>query len=1112
MDTELRAWLDRLGLSQYAKTFEEHDIDLDVLPDLTDQELSEIGVSLGHRKRILKSVAAIWPEPSSPQAGPGKPSIEDRAERRQLTVMFCDLVGSTMLSVRYDPEDLRQIIMGFQKCCEEVVARLGGNVARYMGDGLLVYFGYPKADEYDAERAVRAGREVIDAVGKLAFDEDLVLQTRVGIATGDVIVGDLLSGGLTQERQVVGETPNLAARLQSLAEPDSVVIGDTTKKLAGGLFEYEDLGRHELKGFDKPVSAWRVTRELDIPDRYEARRAAPQALVGRGDEVDTLERQFEQACAGHGGTVLLRGQAGIGKSRVLHALRDRIAGTPHETLAYFCSAHRQNSALFPVIRQIERAAGINSEDSGEDKLRKLEASLEVAAQDIPGIVPLYAALLSIPTDGRYPPLTLSPRLQKQKLFECLHAQLSLLAERGPVLIVFEDLHWVDPTTLELIETMIRQVSDLPVMLLMTARSDVEMSLDEEGVRSLTVGRMGDEQGAALVSQTAGGKAVADEVVARILAKADGIPLFIEELTKTLLDSEQLNETDEGYKFAGPALDVEIPATLKDSLMARLDRLAEAKSVAQIGAAIGRDFPYALLAEVVHQDAAHLAGSLEQLQASGLLTKSGEGAEAFYQFHHALIRDAAYSSLLRDQRRSIHLDIAAKIESLFPTYAETQPDVLAHHYTQGEDFPQAIDWWHRAGSHAQQRAATVEAIQHFTTGLELIDKLKDEALRDRQEMKLRVSLGPSLEARLGYSSTEVEENYRLAYALATKLEAGSQTVPVLLGLFVFRLVRGELSTALELAEQCLEASEASGEHDLLMESLAALGFVQCYVGDLEAAAETLSRCASVHEQHGEQAFRAITAQHPVVSALALLPIIHWLAGYPDRSLDRLHDAFALARRTPHPINLAIVHAHAAQLYQMRREPAKALEHGQLGVQISEKHGLDTWHLANAFHVGIALNCSGHEDQGVPTVAQCLAAWAAVGAALNKSYYLAGQAIGEAASGNEEAALALVDQALESVRDNGEHYFEAHIRNVRGEIYRDGGALEQAESDFSAAIETARRYRCRMIELRAMCNLERLYLEKGQGKDVSADLKALYDSFSEGFATRDFQDVDELLSRD
>jgi class 3 adenylate cyclase len=644
-------------------------------------------LSSGTAAKILDAIVALRADtaaktPSADGAtassAPSVPSTDIAAERRQVTVMFSDSVGSTALSARMDPEDLREVISAYQKSVAETVQRFGGFVAKYMGDGVLIYFGYPQAHEHDAERAVRAGLELVAAVG--ALKTYAPLQTRVGIATGLVVVGDLIGSGASQEQAIVGETPNLAARLQGIADPNSVVVAESTRKLVGNLFELEDLGAQNLKGVDGPIRAWAALHSSSVESRFEALHASGVTeLVGREEELELLLRRWSKAKSGEGQVVLLSGEPGIGKSRLTAALMERLANESHARLRYFCSPQHTDSALYPIISQMERAAGFAHDDTAQAKLDKLDALLTegfTSRQD----AALLAEMLSLPNDGRYATLDLAPQQQRQKTLEALTAQLEALARSNPVLMIFEDAHWTDPTSLEGLGRTVDRLRTVGVLLIVTYRPEFEPPwIGRPYVTSLTLNRLGDREIVAMIDRVTGNKALPESTRQDIIERTDGIPLFVEEMTKAVLEAESENEARKTVA-AVPSSALAVPASLHASLMARLDRLGPAKEVAQIGAAIGREFSHPLLAAVVSKPEEELRSSLDRLVEAGLLFRQGVAPHATYLFKHALVQDASYGTLLRDPRRALHTRIAESLESQFPDVAENQPELLARHCT------------------------------------------------------------------------------------------------------------------------------------------------------------------------------------------------------------------------------------------------------------------------------------------------------------------------------------------------------------------------------------------------------------------------------------------------
>jgi class 3 adenylate cyclase len=759
---DIVVWLRSLGLGSYEAAFRDNDIDGTVLPSLTEEHLKQLGVtSLGHRVKLLDAITALHGDASSKApsrdattaSSTQSPHPEDRAERRQVTVMFSDLVGSTALSARMDPEDLREVISAYQKCVAETVQRFGGFVAKYMGDGVLIYFGYPQAHEDDAERAVRSGLELVGAVGQLKTHAPL--QTRVGIATGLVVVGDLIGSGASQEQAIVGETPNLAARLQAVAEPNRVAIAQSTRKLVGNLYELEDLGAQALKGMVGPVRAWAVLRPSQVESRFEAFHGSGLTeLVGREEELEILLRRWSRSKTSQGQVVLVSGEAGIGKSRLTAALLEAIASELHTRLRLFCSPQHTDSALYPTIGQIERAAGFTRDDALQAKLDKLDALLaqsSTSAQD----AALFAEMLSLSNDGRYPALDLTPQQRRQRTLDALASQAAALARQKPLLMIFEDAHWADPTSLELFSRIVDKIPSLPVLLIVTFRPEFDPPwIGRTNVTALTLNRLAVHEISAMIGRVVGNKQLPPSIRQDIIERTDGIPLFVEEMTKAVLEAEDEGAAEQTAATV-PSPASAVPASLHASLMARLDRLGPAKEVAQTGAAIGRQFSHELLAVVVNKPEADLQSALDRLVASGLFFRQGMPPHAAYLFKHALVQDAAYSTLLREARRALHARITQTLENQFTEIAENQPELLARHCTEAGLIEKAVGLWDKAGQQSMTRSALVEADTQFARALDQISTLPATPARRREQIKLQVGRITPLMHIKGYAAPETQ---------------------------------------------------------------------------------------------------------------------------------------------------------------------------------------------------------------------------------------------------------------------------------------------------------------------------------------------------------------------
>ncbi len=847
---DIAAWLRGLGLERYEQRFRDSDIDTDILADLTETDFEELGISLGHRKKLLKAIAALSPQEGSGAAEPAASGskaqqpevlVKSQAERRQLTILFCDLVESTELLAGLDPEDMRGVMHAYQQCCRSVIRRWDGHVPRYTGGRVLVCFGWPRAYEGDAERAVHAGLELVGAVGRLtAYGAPLA--ARVGIATGLVMIGDLIGQGAAREETVVGETPNLAARLQALAAPGSVVISQATRALVGGLFELADLGARHLKGFAEPLAAWRVDGVARAEGRFDAlhgERLTP--LVGREHEVGILLERWDWAKDGEAQTVLVAGEPGIGKSRLIRSLIERLADQPHTRLRYYCSPHHTNSALFPLIDQLERAAGFRPEDTAEARLDKLAAVLAEATENLTEVVPLLAALLSIPAVPRYPPVDLTPEAQKLGTFDALLGQVVGLAQRRPLLMVLEDAHWIDPTSSELFGLIVDRIQHLPVLLLITFRSEfTPPRTGHTHVTSLTLSRLGQRQGAQMVERLTGGKPLPAEMLQQILLKTDGVPLFVEELTKTVLESGLLRDAGDHYELSGPLPPFAIPTTLHGSLMARLDRLAPVKDVAQIGAVIGREFSHELLAAVADRPEDQLQGALDQLVSSELVFRRGSPPAATYSFKHALVQDVAYQSLLKRRRQQLHGRIAAVLEGRFEQKAQREPELLAHHHREAGRLENAIPYATRAGDVAFGRFTFVEARVRYQEAVDMTQALppSEPALRLQLQAMLKLAHIYQLLGEFGHvPANEAYPKAKSAAMKALELDPANAeayyVLAMILGLYDWDWAGSERAyrRALELDPNSVRAHQHYG---ILL--LTPLGRHEQAVSELERALE------------------------------------------------------------------------------------------------------------------------------------------------------------------------------------------------------------------------------------------------------------------------------------
>ena len=1107
---QIADWLEKLGMSEYAQRFAENGIDFSVLAHLTDQDLKDIGVLLGHRRKMLAAITEMTgTAPAAPAPTPAtEPMPHDTAERRQVTVMFSDLVGSTALSARMDPEDLREVISAYQRCVAENVQRFGGFVAKYMGDGVLVYFGYPQAHEDDAERAVRAGLELVTAVGEL--ETRASLQTRVGIATGLVVVGDLIGSGAAQEQTVVGETPNIAARLQSIAEPNTVVIAESTRKLLGNLFDLQDLGAQDLKGIAEPVRAWAALRPSAIESRFEALRAATTPLVGRDEEVALLMRRWEQAKAGDGQIVLISGEPGIGKSRIAETVAERLATEPHIRLRYFCSRHHEDSALHPAISQLERAAGFQREDTAEQRLDKLEALLLKGANDLEEAAPLITDLLSISTGDRYPVLELTPQKRKERTLTALVTQLEGLSRREPVLMVYEDVHWSDPTTRELLDLLIDRVSGLRVLVIITFRLEFNPPwVGRPHVTLLTLSRLPPRQRAEMITRVTGGKALPKEIADQIIDRTDGVPLFIEELTKSVVESGLVTEAGDRYAVTGPAAPLAIPTTLHASLLARLDRLAPTREVAQIAAALGRSFSHALISAVAQISRQKLDDALEQLVHAELIFRRGTPPHAEYTFKHALVQDAAYSTLLRSRRHQLHGHITAILEAHFPEIVQTQPEVLARHSAEAALPDKAVGYCLKAGQQAMARWAMTEAVAQLRRGLEFLSGIPDETLRNERELDLQIMLGQALVATKGYGADEPAQTYARARELCQQLNRPAQLGQVLWGHWVFCHVRAELEQAEEYSGAMRQLGDAQNDPMWKCFASAYSADTCSYLGKFIEARAYSEKALSLWNA-SYRAFVPIAGDPYVVSLISLSQALLWL-GYIDQARLRRNEVLSEARNlSPYTVAFAttatwVVDWAAEGVHSAARVLASADE----ALAISAEQGYPLWMaFANAMR-GWSLAALGQPTEGLRALQDGIDATRATGAGLWRSFFLTLLADAYAIVGQPRAGLKPLAEAAELIGTTQERWAEAETHRLRGRLMQSLGDDAASEDCYRHALDVARRQSAKLWELRAAMCMARLWRDQSKREEARELLAPVYNWFTEGFDTLDLKEAKNLL---
>ncbi len=1123
-------WLRSLGLGKYEEAFRENEIDETVLPGLTAEDLKELGVAaLGHRHKLLDAIAALRADASGKTSSadgatatnPASAHPEDRAERRQVTVMFSDLVGSTALSARMDPEDLRELISAYQKCVADTVQRFGGFVAKYMGDGVLIYFGFPQAHEDDGERAVRAGLELVTAVSNLKTHA--ALQTRVGIATGLVVVGDLIGSGASQEQAIVGETPNLAARLQGVAEPNRVVIAESTRKLVGNLFELEDLGAQDLKGISGPIRAWVAVRPALVESRFDALHSSGLTeLVGREEELELLLRRWSRAKSGQGQVVLLSGEPGIGKSRLTAALLERLAPEPHARLRYFCSLQHTDSALYPIITQMERAAGFVHEDTVQSKLDKLDALLaqSLTAREDAAVL---AEMLSLPNDGRYAAPELDAQRRRQKTLEALTKQLEALSRSNSVLMIFEDVHWLDPTSLEVLGRTIDRLKMLGVLLAVTYRPEFEPPwIGRPYVTALNLNRLGEREIAAMIDRVTGNKAMPEGIRQDIIERADGVPLFVEEMTKAVLEAEGEGATESAVAaVASPSISV--PASLHASLMARLDRLGPAKEVAQIGAAVGRDFSHALLQAVVRKPEGELQSALDRLVTAGLLFREGLPPHSTYLFKHALVQDAAYGTLLREPRRALHARIVDTLENQFTEIAESRPELLARHATEAGQIEKSAYLWGKAGQRSLERSALAEAIVQLTRALGHIAALPGSTALRREQIKLQAALITPLIHVKGHAAPETKaaaERARLlieeAETLGERPEDALLLFSVLYSFWVASYVvfdgdamRTLAAKFLMLAEEQKAAPPRMIGHRLMGTSLMCTGHL----------VEAKPQFDSAIRFYDPAEHRPLAMQFGVDVSVAILSNRSWalwLLGYPDAALADIDQALKDAREIGQAPTLmyALLHVSVSYIYCGSYTAATAVL-DELAALADEKGSL-FWKPHGMAQQGCLFGLTGRAANAVQMLTTGIAAFRSTGSTPWIPIRLAYLAMAHAELGNFDDAWHCLAEAMSTIGTTKERWYEAEIHRTAGEIALLSRALlsrdldaGKAEAYFDRALTVARQQQAKSWELRASMSMARLWRSQGKPQQARELLAPVYGWFTEGFDTLDLKEAKALL---
>ncbi|MGI9450544.1 MAG: adenylate/guanylate cyclase domain-containing protein [Geminicoccaceae bacterium] len=1047
MDKAFRSWLEELGLSRYAEALEIQDIDFRSVNYLTEDDLKELGFSIGHRRVMLAAIevraSANVDEPAKPDADEvvqrSAPADVEHAERRQLTVMFCDLVGSTPLSRQLDPEVLRDVLRRYHNAVASAVIGYGGHVAKFLGDGVLAYFGWPRAYEDQAERAVRAALDAIAGVEAVILEGGGHLQARIGISTGEVVVGDLIGESMAEREAVIGETPNLAARLQGLANAGKIVIGTYTRSLLGTAFELENIGSFELKGFDQPVPAWRVIGEAEVESRFEAAHGRVLTdLIGREHESGLIHAGWAHAVAGEGRVMLLSGEAGIGKSRMVQDFRDGLPEKSYYSFHFQCSPHHVNSAFHPVVQRVRSGARFAAGDDAEAKLDKLEAYLRRRRADIAKISPFLAKLLSLPGESRYGPLDLSPQQVRNRAIEILIGHMLQQATCQPVLCVVEDAHWADPSTMEMIGEIVSRIADHRVYVLITYRPDFTPPWpDLSHISQLKLNRLARVQ-AAKIAESVAGSDLLEALVEQIVIRSDGVPLYVEELTKAVLESVSDDE--------GSAIDEIIPATLQSSLVARLDRLEGAKETAQTAAVIGREFRYDLLRAVVDCDEAQLRADLDRLILSGMVHRQGRPPTATYSFKHALVQDAAYATILLSERRRLHSRIVEALEAETGANATERIDSLAYHASQAELWDKAFTYFHLAGVKAMDRAGLLEAVAQFETALKVADKLPESKETLERTIDLRFELRNTLWAlgRFEAILSHLADSLPLVAKLDDPIRQG--WISVFESASFWQLGRSE--QAIETAERALDVSREAGDLSLEVAAHFYLGCPLITSGGYTRAEATFQTVVDrltgelKHDRCGLPFVPAVIARSWLAWSLAE-------RGEFKNGMTQAMDALAIAEEVGHPFNIAHLYYDLGYYYEIKGEIDKGVEALAKAVDL-----IETWSLTylspfiKGFY-GHALALAGQVDEGVGVLEEAEGLYEQIGLGLFRS--LVGLQLGDAylIAGRQQDALFKTKEALALARKRGERGHEAYGLRILGDIMGSEGNAEDAMVTYQGA---------------------------------------------------------------
>ena len=1114
--TDIAEWLGRQGLGQYAQTFAENHIDYSVLPDLTEDDLEKLGLSLGHRKKLLRAIDAVWgtrqardtTKVARTGAEATSPVQHREAEFRQITVMFCDLVGSTQLSEKLDPEDLQKIIDSYRRECSTAIRRYGGEVARYLGDGVLAFFGWPYAHEDDAPRAVHAALEIVSVVTKIS--ESVTLACRVGVCSGPVVVGEIRNSTASWSMDAVGETPNIAARLQTLAEPNTVLISESTRRLVSATFDLQGLGPQALKGITEPVRAYRVLAAKSAGSRFEAAHAGTLTpLVGRSSELRLLLDRWEKVKEGDGQVILLSGIPGVGKSRLLHELKSHVEEEPHILLHHQCSPYHNQSAFHPVIEQIEQAAHLIAREADADKITKLQAYLPRSTNSSIEPLLLIANLLSISTENQQHLSELTPQQIKNRTISTLVEMLLAFSVQRPTLCIFEDAHWLDASTLELLELMISRIAHARVLLIVSSRPEFRPTwLAHANVSTHSLTRLSQAEVKTMIRDLLRGGNMPQKLVDQIIEKADGVPLFIEELTSSTLSAplrETLGHTEQ------PA-SLRVPETLSDALMERLDRAAPSRRVAQIAAVIGREFSDDLLSAAARIDEEDMQSALSLLEQADIIYRVGISPFVRFAFKHVLLRDAIYDSLLKSKRQQIHADIAAILVHDFPKLVENQPEVLALHYQEASNHQMAIRYWFESGQRAVAHSANVEAIANFRKALQLLNALPETPERIKQEIDIQLALGIPLIAVRGYTAAETREAFSRARTLCLRLGDIPEYFQALFGLWGNHWMCGKNDEALRMADEFLSRSRALSDPVLLMVANRVMGSTLLTLGDFQSSASHFEETIRLSTGREERPLYNLYMVGPRAASLLLLSWDLWILGYPDQALSRVSEALALGKDLGHPYTVAFAHYMTSVVHLLRGDAAHALESAERSFEMSQEQRFSLYAILSRISRGRAIGELGRLGEARVELTQGIDEARRNGVGFMLPMMDSWLADVHTKTGENEYALSFVERALTNIGDVTGRSWEAELHRQRAQILLalDPSKLREAESHLQKSIEVARGQSAKSLELRAATNLAELWRAQGRPDEARALLEPICHWFNEGAETADLKQARDAQS--